>query len=386
MEITRNLSSTIFQSLQHFPVVGILGPRQVGKTTLAKYIAREYPKKVLYLDIELPSDLNKLQDPELYLSQQKDALVIIDEIQRFPNLFPILRAVIDQQRSNGKFLILGSASPSLLKQSSESLAGRIIYHELSPLSFVEAESAGVTTKQLWQRGGFPESILASSDAVSQQWRAAFVQTYLERDIPLLGKRIPAIRLHRFLTMVGHCHGQLWNASPIAKSLDMKGATVRTYLDLLTDTFLVRQLQPYHHNMKKRMVKSPKVYIRDSGLLHTLLDIPTHEQLQGRPVIGNSWEGFVIEQVLEIIPSQWRAYFFRTLAGAEIDLVLFDDVQKPIAIEIKYSLSPKLEKGFWHAYADLQCEKGFVVYPGKEVYSLRGNITVTPLEHLASLVA
>lgn len=386
MKIERILTKSIYQSLQHFPAVALIGPRQVGKTTLAKHIARHYTKKVVYLDIELPSDLNKLQDPELYLSQQQDALVIIDEIQRLPELFPVLRALIDQKRTNGKFLILGSATPALLKQSSETLAGRIIYHELTPFLLSEAQSGAIDMQQLWVRGGFPESTLALSDAVSQQWRNAFIQTYLERDIPQLGHRIPAMRLRRFLTMLSHSHGQLWNASAMAKNLDMSGGTARAYLDLLTDTFLVRQLQPYHQNVKKRVVKSPKVYIRDSGIVHSLLDIHTVNQLQAHPVIGNSWEGFVIEQVLNILPVDWRAYFYRTGAGAEIDLVLFRGQQKPIAIEVKYSLSPKLEKGFWHAYADLQCEKGYVVYPGKETYSLRDNITIVPLEHLISLVA
>jgi predicted AAA+ superfamily ATPase len=255
---------------------------------------------------------------------------IPDEIQRMRSLFPLLRALVDRKRTAGIFLILGSASPKLIRHSSESLAGRITYHGLSPFSLAEINSESI--QKLWLRGGYPESYLPGSDADSFTWREAFIKTYLEMDIPQLGIRIPAQQLRRFWTMIAHSHGQLWNASKIAGSLGISAPTVRSYLDILEETFIVRQIQPYHSNIKKRLIKSPKVYIRDSGLLHTLLNISTSEDLHGHPSLGSSWEGFIVEQILGILPERWQAYFYRTGAGAEIDLVLFDSKHKPVAIE------------------------------------------------------
>jgi predicted AAA+ superfamily ATPase len=380
--IKRLLKERVEKSLMKYPVVGILGSRQVGKTTLAKIIKERMKKKVIYLDLELPSDLNKLQDPELYLSRFEDTLVIIDEIQRMRSLFPLLRALVDRKRSAGRFLILGSASPELIRHSSESLAGRIIYHELSPFSLSEINSENI--QKLWLRGGYPESYISRNNDESYVWREAFIKSYLETDIPQLGIRIPAQQLRRFWTMIAHSHGQLWNASKIAGSLGISAPTVMSYLDILEETFIVRQLRPYYSNIKKRLIKSPKVYIRDSGLLHALLNISTLDDLHGHPSLGSSWEGFVVEQILKILPERWQAYFYRTGAGAEIDLVLFDGKHKPVAVEIKYSVSPKLERGFWNAYEDLSCKKGFVLYPGEESYPLGRNVATLPAKKLAEI--
>jgi len=380
--IKRLLKERVEKSLRKYPVVGILGSRQVGKTTLAKIIKERMGKKVIYLDLELPSDLNKLQDPELYLRRFEDTLVIIDEIQRMCSLFPLLRALVDRNRSAGRFLILGSASLELIRHSSESLAGRIIYHELSPFSLSETNSENI--QKLWLRGGYPESYLSRNNDESYVWREAFIKSYLETDIPQLGIRIPAQQLRRFWTMIAHSHGQLWNASKIAGSLGISAPTVMSYLDILEETFIVRQLRPYYSNIKKRLIKSPKVYIRDSGLLHALLTISTLDDLHGHPSLGSSWEGFVVEQILKILPERWQAYFYRTGAGAEIDLVLFDGHHNPVAVEIKYSMSPKLERGFWNAYEDLSCKKGFVLYPGEESYPLGRNVATLPAKKLAEI--
>ncbi|MEK7847094.1 MAG: ATP-binding protein [Nitrospinota bacterium] len=382
--IKRNIQEAIERSLKKYPVVSMLGSRQVGKTTLANIIKDEIRKRVIYLDLELPSDLNKLQEPELYLGQfSSDTLVIIDEIQRMPSLFPLIRALVDKKRIQGQFLILGSASPELIRHSSESLAGRIIYHELTP--FVLHEIGYEHILKLWLRGGYPVSYLSENDDDSFSWRESFIKTYLERDIPQFGIHIPAVQLRRFWTMLAHSHGQLWNASQIANSMGISAPTVRNYLDILGDTFIVRQLQSYYLNIKKRLRKSPKVYIRDSGLLHTLLRVGSIENLQGHPSVGRSWEGFVIEQILGIIPEGWQAFFYRTGAGAEIDLLLINGKNEPIAIEIKYSASPTTSRGFWNAFNDLSCKKGFIVYPGEESYPLGKNVYTLPIKNIIKIL-
>lgn len=300
-----------------------------------------------------------------------------------PDLFPAIRSLIDEQRRPGRFLILGSASPALLRQSSESLAGRIVYHELKPFDLQEVGAAPENINRLWNRGGYPDSFLAESDEVSLKWREAFIQTYLERDLPNLGLRIPAVTLRRFWQMLAHCHGQLWNASKIAGSLGVDNKTARRYLDALEDTFMVRQLQPLHANLKKRLVKSPKVYLRDSGLLHALLNIGTHEQLLGHPAAGASWEGWCIEQILSVVASNTTADFYRTSAGAEIDLVLHHARAGPVvAIEVKRSLDPRPGRGFWSALADLQLARAFVVYPGEESYPLGERVWALPLGQMS----
>lgn len=381
--VKRKILSSVYKSLKNFPVVGILGSRQVGKTTIAQEIRKNH-KNAIYLDLELNSDLNKLQDPELYLNQHLEDLVIIDEIQRMPDLFPLLRALVDQNRVNGRFLILGSASPDLVKRASESLAGRIIYHELDPFCIEEIGYKNSLINNLWLKGGYPESFLAKDTKVSFQWREAFIRSHLERDIPQLGLRTPAIQLRRFLTMAAHSHGQIWNASKIAGSLGVSAPTVRHYLDILEYTFIIRRLQPYHINIKKRLVKSPKIFFKDTGLLHTLLDINTFDNLQAHPSAGNSWEGFIMEQIIRIIPVTWKPFFFRTNSGAEIDLLLLYGKSNPIAVEIKYSLSPKISKGFLNVFEDLSCKKGYIVYPGRESYPAGKNIYTLPVSELANI--
>jgi predicted AAA+ superfamily ATPase len=379
--INRNIQDAVVNSIRTYPVVGILGSRQVGKTTLAKMIRDIARPDAVYLDLELPSDINKLQDAELYLRQFEKKLVIIDEIQRMPSLFPLIRALVDRNRIGGRFLILGSASPDMIRHSSESLAGRIIYHELCPLSLLETGTNRF--QKLLLRGGYPKSLLAKNDDESFVWRESYIKTYLEMDIPQLDIRIPSVHLRRFWTMLAHCHGQIWNASKIAGSMGVSAPTVRRYLDILEETFIVRQLLPYHVNTKKRLIKSPKVYIRDSGLNHALLRIRTFDYLLGHPSIGASWEGFVIEQIAALLPHNSELYFYRTNAGAEIDLLYTDHKNQPVPIEIKYSLSPSLSRGFWNAYEDLSCKRGYVVYPGKEMYPLSKNVFVLPLEMLES---
>ena len=383
--IARNLYEKITTSLEQFPVVGIIGSRQTGKTTLAKLIQKKNMNSV-YLDLELPSDQNKLREPELYLSRHGDALVIIDEIQRMPSLLPLIRALVDQNRVPGRFLILGSASPDMIRKSSESLAGRVAYHELPPFQLNEVGNRKEKATALWLRGGYPDSFLARDMESSLNWREAFIRTYLERDIPQLGIRVPASQLRNFWTMIAHQHAQLWNASQIANSLGVSAPTVRHYLSILEDTFLVRQLRPFHANLKKRMVKAPKVLIRDSGLLHSLLGIGSMDDLQGRPLVGHSWEGFVIEQIIAQLPPRWEAYFFRTAAGAEIDLILAHSGREPVAVEIKYSATPEVSRGFRGACLDLQCSKAYVVYPGSEAYPLGKATTALPLLQIRRIVS
>lgn len=383
MMIKRTIQKDIEKSLATFPVVGILGSRQSGKTTLAKMIQESSRKQVVYLDLELPSHQNKLLEPELYLRQFTNGLVIIDEIQRLPSLFPLLRALVDQNKTGGRFLILGSASPQLIKQSAESLAGRVVYHELTPFSAREVGEK--QAQKLWFRGGYPDSFLAGSDAASFRWREAFIKTYLEMDLPQLGIRVPATQIRRFWTMLAHFNGQLLNASQIAQSLGVSAPSVRHRLDILEETFIVRRLLPYYANLKKRLVKAPKVYIRDTGLLHALLSVTRFDELQSHPALGGSWEGFVIEQIIGLIPLGWRVFFYRTIAGAEIDMLLFDNESNAIAVEIKYSATPKVSKGFWVAFEDLSCTRGFVVYPGKESYPIGDGVWALPATMLHNIV-
>lgn len=381
--IKRLLKIDLENSLKKFPVVSIIGSRQVGKTTLAKEILKSVGQDAIYLDLELPSDMNKLTDPELYLRENEDKMIIIDEVQRMPELFPILRALIDKKKKNGRFLLLGSASPLLLKNSSESLAGRIIHYELSPLSLKEIEGKDDNYRQLWLKGGYPLSYLEQNQQ-SSLWRKAFIQTHLERDIPQLGIRVPSLKFHRFLTMMAHLNGQLLNISTLAGSLGLSSPTINHYIEIFEGTFILRSLLPYHTNIKKRLVKSPKIHFRDSGILHTLLSIETFDALQSNPCLGHSWESFVIEQIITQMPTGTTPYFYRTAAGAEIDLILKNENRPPVAIEIKYSLSPALSKGFYQGYQDLDCKKGFVIYPGKDTYEIAKNIKVLPLNKIEDL--
>ena len=380
--IPRQKLPVVRARLHQFPAVGLLGPRQAGKTTLALHIAEEQPS--VYLDLESPADREKLADAALYLSSHEDKLVILDEVQRMPELFQTLRGLIDTGRRRniraGRFLLLGSASVDLLKQSGESLAGRIAYVALGPFNVLEVD--GAERDRLWIRGGFPDSFLADTDETSAIWRENFIRTYLERDIPQLGPRIPAETLRRFWTMLAHVQGGLLNGAQLARGLGVDGKTVARYLDLLVDLLLVRRLPPFHGNVAKRLVKSPKVYVRDSGIVHALLGLDDREAVLGHPVAGGSWEGFVLENLLGAAPERTKAHFYRTAAGAEIDLVLELPGGRLWAIEIKRSLAPKLEKGFHHARQDLNPDRCFIVYPGDDRYQKADGIEVISLQDMA----
>ncbi len=379
----RELTQKIIYNLGQNPAVAILGPRQIGKTTLAHEISKTQPS--IYLDLENPEDFQKLKDPSHYLELHADKLVILDEVQRYPDLFMSLRGIIDarrrERRGNGRFLILGSATNELLKQSSESLAGRIHYTELTGLNPFEIEkSGGKSLQQLWLRGGFPDSYAALDDEASYNWRQNFIRTYLERDIPQLGPRIPATRLMRFWTMLAHSQGELFNASKLASSLGVESITVSRYLDLMVDLLLVRRLEPWHGNTKKRLVKSPRTYVRDSGLVHALLQISNYEALLGNPIFGKSWEGFVIETIINTLPVNARSFFYRTSAGAEIDLVIEFGLNEYWAIEIKANRTPNIKKGFHIACADLKVQKKFVVYNGEDKFPSSHDTTILSLAH------
>ncbi len=383
--ITRNLQQDIQERLEHFPAVVLLGPRQAGKTTLAFLVAESRPS--VYLDLESPRDRSKLEEPELYLSTHQDKLVILDEVQRTPGLFEALRGIIDQGRrqgrKSGQYLLLGSSSLDLLRQSGESLAGRVAYLTLPPLTILEVESTD--QEKLWLRGGFPESFLAKNERHSFIWRENFIRTYLERDIPLLGPHIPAETLRRFWTMLAHGQSSLLNAAQLARSLAVNGKTVARYLDLLVDLLLVRKLPPWQANIGKRLTKSPKIFVRDSGVAHALLGITDHEALLGHPVSGMSWESFVAETLINTAPDRSTPYFYRTAAGAEIDLLLDIPGHGLWAIEIKRSLSPRLGKGFHHARKDLQPSRCFVVYMGAERYSIHEDVEAISLLELANIL-
>lgn len=376
--IDRRIYAELAERLEETPAVALIGPRQVGKTTLALEIAEARPS--IYLDLESDADRAKLSEPELYLSEHEDKLVILDEVHRLPNLFQILRGLIDSGRRKGRragrFLLLGSASIDLLRQSGESLAGRISYLEMHALDALEVGQGQV--ERLWVRGGFPDSFLAGSDRASQRWRQDFIRTYLERDIPTFGPRIAAETLRRFWTMLAHHQSGLLNAADFARSLGVDNKTVASYLDLLVDLLLVRRLEPWHNNVGKRLVKSPRIYVRDSGLVHTLLGLSTAEDVLGHPVAGASWEGFVIETLIGAAPEGTRANFYRTAAGAEIDLLLTLPGGGLWAVEIKRSLQPKLERGFHHACSDLAPARRLLVYPGDEPYPLAEGVEVMSL--------
>ncbi len=374
--ISRKIESDIQKNLKNFPVVAILGPRQCGKSTLAKRIVASR-KKSVYLDLELESDLRKIDDPELFLSGHEDKLVCIDEIQRTPDLFKSLRGIIDRKRKNGRFLILGSASRDLIRQSSESLAGRICFMQLTPFLFSEVSDAGKPdVMKLWSRGGFPESFLSRSNQSSAIWRESFIRTFLERDIPQLGFNLPAQMMRRLWTMLAHSHGQVLNSSRLGEALGVSHTTIRSYLDILEQTFMLRIIQPFQANVKKRIIKSSKVYVRDSGILHALLGIENKNDLFGHPVFGSSWEGFALENILSAYPKH-SPYFYRTSSGVEIDLVLERGTKK-IAFECKASKSPTLSKGFYQALKDLSIDHAYVISPVDEQYPIKKGIIVAPL--------
>ncbi len=356
------------------PAVAILGPRQCGKTTLAQAIIREMDHAI-YLDLERRADLNKLRDPDAFFSLNSDKLICLDEIQRVPELFAEMRSQIDRVGKNGQFLVLGSASPHLIKQTSESLAGRISFIELAPFSQLEIAKVYDAEKMrnLWLRGGFPRSFLAKNDRLSFEWREDFIRTFLERDIPQLGFNLPAPQLERFWQMCAHIHGQLLNRSALGSSLGVSHHTINSYLGILEQTYLLRVLPPYHANLKKRLVKSPKVMLRDTGLLHTLLGIETHNDLLGHPVYGSSWEGFVMENIIATHP-QWTPHFYRSASGAEIDLIMEKGLRR-VAFEIKASTAPEVNRNFWTSLKDLDITEAWIIAPVEAMYPYKNGVNV-----------
>ena len=381
MMLKRRALPLLRQLLGEFPAVAILGPRQVGKTTLALELVDQGDAS--YLDLESPSDVAKLADPAAYFDVHRDRLAVLDEVQRLPDLFATLRGVIDQRRRagrrSGQFLLLGSATGALLHQSAESLAGRIAYVELPPLCALEVPTADAN--RLWLRGGFPDSFLAASDAGSLRWRQQFIATYLERDIPQLGPRIPAQTLRRLWTMLAHEQGHPLNAAKLAASLAVSGQTVARYLDLLADLMLVRRLRPWAANEGKRLVRTPKVYVRDSGVAHALLGLAGFDDVVAHPVAGGSWEGWVIENLLAAAPPAAQAFFYRTAAGAELDLVLELPKRQRWAIEIKRSSAPSVSKGFHIAAADVKATARFVVHSGSESFPIAQGVRAVTLRDL-----
>lgn len=382
--LDRIIEHKIREALERSPSVVLTGPRQVGKTTLAISISKTIPS--VYLDLEDRLDLTKVRDIAAFHSENKDKLIILDEVQRLPEMFAQLRGLIDKQRRKGNktglFLFLGSASLELLQQSSESLAGRISYIELYPINIFEFKKEKQDNmNRLWLRGGFPESLLADTDHNSLAWRRDFVKTYLERDIPQLGPRIPAETLERFWIMLAHNQGTTINASQLSRNLEVSGTTIGRYLDLLVDLLLVRRLRPLRSNVGKRLVKSPKVYVRDSGITHSLLNILSYNDLLGHPVVGGSWEGFVIENIMSVTPPEAKPYFYRTSGGAEVDLILEFGVKQRWAIEIKHSSVPSISKGFYIACDDIKATRKYILYSGSDTFSMGNGVTAISLHDL-----
>lgn len=386
--IKRFLEKNIKKSLQRNSSVALLGPRQVGKTTMALQIIESIPS--VYLDLENTLDLKKIEDIHTFFLNNNDKLIVLDEVQRVPEIFSQIRGIIDNERQKGKktgiFLFLGSASIDLLKQSSESLAGRISFHELFTINIFEfAKNKFDKTNQLWLRGGFPSSLLSEKDEDSLDWRRNFIKTYLERDIPQLGPRIPAETLERFWIMLAHNQGAVFNASRMSRNIEVSGVTIKNYLDLMVDLLLVRKIKPYTFNIGKRLVKAPKVYVRDSGITHALLNIKNYNDLLGHPVIGGSWEGFVIENIISIAPRNVKVYYYRTAEGAEIDLVLEFGFTDLWAIEIKRNSAPNISKGFYIACDDIKANRKYVVYSGLETFGLKNDVTLISLYDMMRVI-
>ena len=369
--------SSLITAIYRAPITALLGPRQCGKTTLARMLMKE--QDAAYFDLESVPDQRRLENPEFALGDL-DGLVILDEIQLNPDLFSVLRVLVDRPGNNARFLILGSASPDVIKNASETLAGRVEFIELS--GFDLGEIGVKKWEDLWLRGGFPRSYLADTEEDSLAWREGFVRTFLEREIPQLGINISAVAMRRFWTMLAHYHGHTWNASRLGRSMGLTDKTIRSYLDILTGTYMVRQLQPWIANLGKRQVKSPKIYFRDSGLLHSLLEVTDRHSLLGHPKAGDSWEGFVIEQVLQFVrPNQ--AYFWATHNGAEIDL-LFMDQGKNYGVEIKLNEAPKITASMLTALTELNLEHLWIIYPGKKAYPAHEQISVWPISQINEL--
>jgi len=390
--ITRNLQQHLLKALETMPVVALLGPRQVGKTTLALEIAESIDKESAYLDLELDTDLAKLSDAEAYLRRFENKLLIIDEVQRQPDLFRLLRGLVDIRKrsgeTTGQFLLLGSASRELIQHSSETLAGRIRFLELSPISALEAQhppSFSFDLEKHWLRGGFPDSYLAATDDDSWDWRSDFISSYVEKDIPLMGPNIATTTMRRLWSMLAHNNAQQVNYSKLGESLGFSYKTIKNYIDTLTDFYMLRQIQPWSGNTKKRLVKAPKIYLRDCGLTHRILNISDFESLLGHPAIGPSWEAYILENILNHLSNKWRYSYYRTSAQAEVDLVLEGPKNEVWGIEIKRSSAPKISKGYHYACDDIKATKKFVIYPGEERFPMANEIEAIGLIEFLQLL-
>lgn len=374
-DLYRVLDEELDFGLDNFPVIAILGPRQCGKSFIAKQIAKKNPNAI-YLDMESRIDLAKLENPELYFEKNSEKLICLDEIQRIPEIFPVLRSIVDKTNRNGQILVLGSASPELLKQSSESLAGRIIYLYLTPFTAFEVYKNNLYKQdEHWFKGGFPMSFF-KQDKASNLWRENYIKTFVERDLFQFGFKTTSTNFFRFFQMLSHSHGQVLNLSKLGASLGISHNTISHYVDIFRETFLIRSLQPYYQNLKKRLIKSPKIYIRDSGILHSMLKIDSFNDLLGHPVLGFSWEGYCIEQILSTLKG-YDSYFYRTSSGAEIDLVLVKG-EKKIAVEFKISPNPKPDIGFWNSLKDLEIEEAYIICPISDSYPIHKTVEVMGL--------
>ncbi|MBI9106633.1 MAG: ATP-binding protein [Spirochaetales bacterium] len=376
--IDRNLESEIMKYLSISPITALLGPRQCGKSTLARKIITDHPDAWIYLDLERPSDLRQLDDPELFFISAGEKIVCIDEIQLRPDIFPVIRSIVDEKNCNAQIFLLGSASPQLLKQGSESLAGRIMFLELTPFTLNEIPNAEYQDHLV--KGGFPRSFL-SDEETSYIWRQNFIRTFIERDLITLGTKLTSMQLQRLLTMCAHLQGQIFNISKISESLGISRSVINNWLDILIQTFMIRRLEPFEVNLKKRLVKSPKLYVRDSGLVNSLLELRNFQHILSHPGFGNIWEGYAIENILIANPN-WNSSFYRTSQGAEIDLVLSSG-SRIIAVECKATVAPKLTKGFWTAIEDIGAQSTWVIIPEGRRYSIRENVHVISLKEFLS---
>ncbi len=376
--IDRRIIADIKDSLDFFPVVSIIGPRQVGKTTLAKHIISQLEKPTLYLDLEIQSDLFKLNDAELFLSQHSDYLVVIDEVQIKKELYPLIRGLVDQHRVPSRFLLLGSASPELIRDSSESLAGRITYHQLFPIGLTEIPDT-ISQNDLWVKGGFPNMLFTEKQKLSHRWMENFINTYLNRDLVQLGLKASPKVIRNLWTMMAHLNGQLLNATTIGNSLGVTIPTVKRYIDFLEDAFLLKSLHSFHWNISKRIVKTPKVFLTDTGILHHLLGVNDFLSLSGNPIIGSSWESFVFNQLLAVKPDALDLFFYRTHQGAEVDLVFARGLNVVATAEVKYSNSPQLSKGNFQAFDDLKAPMNYVITPSSDDFMMKGNVRVCSLK-------
>lgn len=382
-QIPRFILKKCLKRLEQTPAIALLGSRQVGKTTLSKQIIDSSNQDAIYIDLESPEDLNKLTQPELYLNERSDKLIVFDEVQRFPELFPILRSVIDRNRINGRFVLLGSASPELMAKSSETLAGRIAYFDIEPFTFNEVENYQ-SWQKLWLRGGYPNALLSIDDSISFENRIDFIKNYLEIELPALGLRVSPITLRNLFKMLSQIHGNLINYSDLSRSLGIDVNTVKRYIDFFEYSFIIRRIQPYYLNISKRLVKSPKLYYRDSGILHALAGIQNGEDLESFALKGNSWEGFVIQNIIVNLKSNVSYYFYRTQDGTELDLVLVKGNKPVLGIEVKYSNTPKISKSITLASIDLGNIPVLIVTPSAtEDYSLSENVQVTSFERMFS---